>query len=158
MESKFQDGQYIRGRVPYMNTSSIPSVFDYIEYEFNEHSVWELFLLHISWKFMPLHWHANYANIDYIFEKKDIDKIVFIYGKLFDSTPEVTSYIDDGSLLPKITLLSDYEAEVRISYWSKWRGLVRRIIKVTKENSATKFIENSDNVEILIEYHCGIIY
>ena len=160
MECKFYDGQYIRGRVPFEKSSAIPSVFDYIEYEFTQQSIWELFLLSISWRFMPLHWHANYAQTDYIFERKDIEELVssrVIYNKKRHSlTPQPAMYINDDTLLPEVKIVSECEAEIRISYGNSWAGLVREIISVERRNGTTTFTKKSR--ETLIKFNIGILF
>ena len=160
VEWKFYDGQYIRGRVPYTCTFTIPSVFDYVEYEFSEQSVWELFILSISWEFMPLWWHSNYARADYIFERKDIEDLAsreFVsFKKQPDAKPQPALYIDDDTILPEVKIVSECEADIRISYWSNWAGLVRLIIRVERKNGTTTFIEKSR--ERLIKFNIGIRY
>jgi hypothetical protein len=70
-----------------------------------------------------------------------------------DITSDVAAYIGDESLLPEITLLSDSVAQLRYSYWGRWRGLVRVMIRIAKENGTTTFTHISD--ETLVEYDCG---
>ncbi len=162
MDNKFHDGQYIVGEVSHITAREmIPSVFDYIEYDFNKQSVWELFLLSISWKYLPLYWHACYASVTYIFDMSDLEQLVssrilhYDYRKReqIDITSDVAAYIGDESLLPEITLLSDSVAQLRYSYWGRWRGLVRVMIRIAKENGTTTFTHISD--ETLVEYDCG---
>ena len=160
VEWKFHDGQYIRGRVPYTCTFTIPSVFDYVEYEFSEQSVWELFLLSISWKFMPLWWHSNYARTDYIFERKDIEDLasrkIICYEKHIDLSPQLASYLNDDTILPEVRIISETEAEIRISLWNDWAGLVRKIICVERKNGTTSFMKK--NSSTLVKRKHFIIY
>lgn len=160
MEYTFREGQYIRGRVPYMATDCIPSVFDYVEYEFNEQSVWELFLLHDAWRHMPLWWHAGYARREYIFERADLERKVS--RQIIDDwthqdiTQEVAAYINDDSILPKVTMQSGNEADITICYWNGWRGLVKEVIRVKRENGTTTFTDVLDKT--LVAYDCGLRY
>lgn len=161
----YLEGQPIQGEVsPKTSQELIPSIFNYIEYDLNEQSVWELFLLYESYIFMPLHWHAGYARCTYIFERVDLEKLVTTKrmswsqeeGKRVDVTADIAAYLDDESLLPSVTILSENEALVRYSYWNSWSGLVTSEMKITKENGTTTFCNVSRRT--LVEYHCGIIF
>ena len=159
----YLEGQPIQGEVSHRTSRElIPSVFNYIEYELNEQSAWELFLLNESFRFMPLFWHAGYARCTFIFERTDLERLVskpirHWNGKeRVDITADVAAYLDDESLLPKVTMLSENEALVRYTYWNSWRGLVRAEMKITKENGTTTFTDI--NRETLVEYHCGLIF
>jgi hypothetical protein len=161
----YLEGQPIQGEVsPRTSQELIPSIFNYIEYELNEQSAWELFILYESYIFMPLHWHAGYAHCTYIFERADLVKLVSTKRmswnqeeqKRVDVTENIAAYMDDESLLPSVTLLSENEALVRYSYWNSWSGLVSAEMKITKENGTTTFC-NVDR-RILVEYHCGFMF
>lgn len=164
MDIKFHEGQYIVGMVsPATANELIPSIFDYIEYEFNKQSVWELFLLNISDMYMPKFWHACYGDNIYIFERADLANLVSRGIMHWDSTrresvditSSVASYLVDEALLPEITILSETEAHIRYTYWNNWRGLCRRVEKIAKENGTTTFTQISD--DILVEYDCGYV-
>jgi hypothetical protein len=161
----YLEGQAIQGEVsPRTSQELIPSIFNYIEYELNEQSAWELFLLYIARWEMPLHWHAGYARCTYIFERADLVKLVSTKRmswnqeerKLVNVTDNIAAYMDDESLLPSVILLSENEALVRYSYWNSWSGLVSAEMKITKENGTTTFC-NVDR-RILVEYHCGFMF
>jgi hypothetical protein len=184
LDGPFDGECYLRGEVPYDVTKTIPSVFDYVEYEWNEQSVWELFLLYISWQYMPLAWHANYARTDYIFDKSDLKRILTRWpltvsvrihredgkivrkealppGTLSKLGERVAAYLDDESILPKVTLLSDCEALVENCYWNKWRGLARERLIIKKEGNTTTFHPDEDfnrtpDKSTLVEYECLI--
>ncbi len=169
--------------VPLHIATTVPSAFEYIEYEFNKESIWELFLLYISWQYMPLKWHANYARTDYIFDKADLEQLLGkwplsggirrnkdgqeevvppgTYTKLGE---KVAVYLDDDSILPKVTLLSDCEAEVEICFWNDWKGLARKRVRLRKEATTTTFhykeydTEEAKEKESLVPYHCGIVF
>ena len=159
----YLEGQPIQGEVSHRTSRElIPSIFNYIECELNEQSAWELFVLRESFSFMPLFWHGGYARCTYILELADLAKLVskpirHWNGKeRVDITADVAAYLDDESLLPKVTMLSENEALVRYTYWNSWRGLVRAEMKITKENGTTTFTDI--NRETLVEYHCGLIF
>ena len=71
----FKEGQYVRQVTPSDASDSIPSVFDYIDYEFTEEGVWQAFLLYISWQYMPIIWHGGYDQCNYIFTMEDAEDI-----------------------------------------------------------------------------------
>ena len=159
----YLEGQPIQGEVSHRTSRElIPSVFNYIDYELNEQSTWELFLLNESFRFMPLFWHAGYARCTFIFERTDLERLVskpirHWNGKeRVDITADVAAYLDDESLLPSVTMLSENEALVRYTYWNSWSGLVRAEMKISKENGTTTFTDI--NYKTLVEYHCGIIF
>ena len=160
MKYTFREGQYIRGRVPYMATDCIPSVFDYVDYEFNEQSIWELFLLHEAWRYMPLCWHAGYARTDYIFEWADLERMVsrkiIDHRTNQDITQKVAAYINDDSVLPKVTMQSDHEADITICYWNNWRGLAKEIIRIKRAYGTTTL--EVINEETLVEYRHWFVY
>ena len=180
---QFEEKHYVRGEVCFEEADNIPSVFNYVEYEFGEESVWELFLLYISWQYMPLEWHANYARTNYIFDKSDLERLlgkwplsggirrdkdgreeVVTSGTYTKLGEKVAVYLDNDSILPKVTLLSDCEAEVEICFWNNWRGLARKIVRVRKEASTTTFhyeeydTEDAEEKATLVPYHCGIVF
>ena len=111
---------------------------------------------------MPLFWHAGYARCTFIFERTDLERLVskpirHWNGKeRVDITADVAAYLDDESLLPSVTMLSENEALVRYTYWNSWSGLVRAEMKISKENGTTTFTDI--NYKTLVEYHCGIIF
>ena len=164
MENLYREGQPIKDKVSYKASEMIPSIFNYIEYELNEQSAWELFLLYESFRFMPLHWHAGYARCTYIFDRADREKLASAKKtswsrkeqKRVDITAELIAYFDDESLLPSVTMLSENEALVRYSYWNDWAGLVRAEMKITKENGTTTFCDVDR--ERLVEYDIGIVF
>ena len=157
------EGQPIQKEVsPRTSRELIPSIFKYVVYALSEQSAWELFLLYEArWK-MPLHWHAGYAHCTYIFERADLKKLVskpirHWNGKeRVDITADVAAYLDDDSLLPCVTMLSENEALVRYSYWNEWRGLVSAEMKITKGNGVTTFTDAARKT--LVEYDCGIMF
>ncbi len=73
-----------------------------------------------------------------------------------DITDDVAAYLDDESLLPSVTMLSENEALVRYTYWNDWSGLRCVEVKITKENGTTTFTDI--NRKTLVEYHCGIMF
>jgi hypothetical protein len=113
---------------------------------------------------MPLHWHAGYARCTYIFERADLVKLVSTKRmswnqeerKRVDVTDNIAAYMDDESLLPSVTLLSENEALVRYSYWNDWSGLVSAEMKIIKESGTTTFCNVSRRT--LVEYHCGFLF
>lgn len=158
-------GQPIQGEVsPRTSRELIPSIFNYIECELNEQSAWELFVLRESFSFMPLFWHAGYARCTYIFERADLVKLVSTKRmswnheerKRVDVTGNIAAYMDDESLLPSVTMLSENEALVRYTYWNDWSGLRCVEVKITKESGTTTFCNVSRRT--LVEYHCGIMF
>ena len=157
METNNREGQ-VSGKV----ANERPSIFNCIEYELNEHSAWELFLLHESFRFMPLHWHAGYARRTFIFERTDLKKLASKQRWYLNREEQtrvdsgIAAYLDDESVLPKVTMLSENEALVRYTYWNDWSGLVRAEMKITQENGTTTFSDVDRTT--LVEYHCGIIY
>lgn len=161
----YLEGQPIQGEVsPRTSRELIPSIFNYIEYELNEQSAWELFLLYIARWEMPLHWHAGYARCTYIFEPADLVKLVSTKRmswnqeerRLVNVTDNIAAYMDDESLLPSVILLSENEALVRYSYWNDWSGLVSAEMKIIKESGTTTFCNVSRRT--LVEYHCGFLF
>lgn len=159
----YLEGQPIQGEVSHRTSRElIPSVFNYIDYELNEQSTWELFLLNESCRFLPLFWHAGYARCTFIFERADLERLVskpighWNGMERVDITADVAAYLDDESLLPSVTMLSENEALVRYTYWNSWRGLVRAEMKISKENGTTTFTDI--NRETLVKYHCGIMF
>ena len=159
----YLEGQPIQGEVSHRTSRElIPSVFNYIVYELNEQSTWELFLLNESCRFLPLFWHAGYARCTFIFERADLERLVskpirhWNRKGMMDITADVAAYLDDESLLPSVTMLSENEALVRYTYWNSWRGLVRAEMKISKENGTTTFTDI--NRETLVKYHCGIMF
>lgn len=164
MSDHFHEGQYIVGEVtPITANEQIPPIFDYIEYDFNKHSVWELFLLSKSYIFLPLYWHAAYAEATYIFERADLEQVVstkIMHWDMssrtkIDITHKVAAYLDDETILPEITIVSENEAHIRCTYWSHWFGLFRTNTRIIKENITTTITLLS--TENLVEYDCGMV-
>ena len=52
-----------------------------------------------------------------------------------DITHKVAAYLDDETILPEITIVSENEAHIRCTYWSHWFGLFRTNTRIIKENS-----------------------
>lgn len=167
----FREGQYIKCLTPWDASGSVPSVFDYIEYEFNEEAVWDAFLMHISWRFMPMSWHGAYAKRKYIFTMEDAANIIKTYKTPFVFAlsckrfslanfgifvGKLNYYLTKCSILPSIKLLSDNEAQVTIAYWNDWAGLIRKTVKITKQAGTTTF--EDIKVKRLIKYDCGTRY
>ena len=164
MSDHFHEGQYIVGEVtPITANEQIPPIFDYIEYDFNKQSVWELFLLSKSYIFLPLYWHAAYAEATYIFERADLEQVVstkIMHWDMssrtkIDITHKVAAYLDDETILPEITIISENEAHIRCTYWNHWFGLFRTNTRIIKENTTTTFTHLS--TENLVEYDCGMV-
>lgn len=149
---------YLRGVVPYRVAERIPAVFDFIEYEWSEQAVWEAFLLHICWQYMPLGWHGGYSRADYIFDRSDLETLLSggLLSLLKGTREKVAAYLDDESILPQVKLLSDREAEVQICYWNSWRGLTRESVLVRKEEGATTF--QDINHETLVSYEIPLMF
>ena len=162
MENHYREGQPIKNMVSYRVSEMIPSIFNYIEYELNEQSAWELFLFRESFRFMPLCWHAAYVRRTYILERADLEKLAQIMTRSWnhekrqwvDITADFVAYLDDESLLPRVTMLSENEALVHYAYWNDWAGLVRAEMKITKENGTTTFCDVYG--ETLVAYDIGI--
>ena len=167
---QFKDGQYIKQRVPFQVGDSIPSVFNYIDYEFTEEGVWQAFLLHLSWRYMPVEWHYAYAKNDYIFSMEDAQKINKHFSSRWNimllESRKLPSYdrikfiaslkkhLTNNSILPSITIKSHNEAVIEIAYWNNWQGLVRKTTEIIKHNNTTLFREI--NRIVLAEFCCCI--
>lgn len=77
------------------------SIFEFFRFEDSSMGVWQAFLLHQMWHYLPLWWHANYDRRHYHYSQEDapvfnrplpyFQKKVIIYPDFsrFDLSPEV---------------------------------------------------------------------
>ena len=131
------------------------SIFEFFRFEDSSMGVWQAFLLHQMWHYLPLWWHANYDRRHYHYSQEDapvfdrplpyFQKKVIIYPDFsrFDLSPEV--YHEGG----------DYY--VSSCFWSSFGGLIREYAKLTfKEGMLDGFFVFDEKT--LVEYDCGILF
>ena len=131
------------------------SIFEFFRFEDSSMGVWQAFLLHQMWHYLPLWWHANYDRRHYHYSQEDapvfdrplpyFQKKVIIYPDFsrFDLSPEV--YHEGG----------DYY--VSSCFWSSFGGLIREYAKLTfKEGMLDGFFVFDEKT--LVEYDCGIVF
>lgn len=99
-------------------------------------------------------WHACYGSKHYIYNKESLDKL-FQDGERRMRVEEQFSEIDIDRLLPDVVVQGD-KATLTMSYWSDWAGLALLTVDVVREGSSVRFSE--PNREVLVKYHCGIIF
>ena len=150
-------------------------IWDKLDVEPTEKEIWSAFLLSITWHFLPLFWHAGYAQIKIITNANRLPKIAGInrkdievnkvevqdrnrrYG--FGSINDVKKLVElrgDKSLLPSVTIVDCNHASLKYSYWSEWGGLCRETVPIELHKGKINFLEVS--TENLVSYDCGIKY
>jgi len=142
-------------------------------------SIWEYHLFLDMWRFLPLWWHANYAEVRYITDADallDLTKITpeiveqyyseggrfapgvkMPYG--FDRESDIVNAISlcgDESLLPVVRNEGEL-VETVYCYWSEWGGLVRSRIQSVVLEGKVLIIGKSHNTR-LVNYECGIMF
>lgn len=131
------------------------SIFEFFRFEDSSMGVWQAFLLHQMWHYLPLWWHANYDWRHYHYSQEDapvfdrplpfFQKKVFIHPDFsrFDLSPE---FFNEGDVY-----------YISSCYWTCFGGLIREFAKLTfKERALDGFFVFDE--QTLIEYDCGIVF
>lgn len=136
------------------HTEKLPSgyfyVWDKFGYEFTPECIWELFLLYDLVLHLPKFGHANYNSVDYILQIGDLDNIIrcvdseyhpeSILGfKHKNGYSKLCKLNQDASILPKVTLLSENEANIHFAIWDYWTGLREVTVKVIQTGNTIRF-------------------
>ena len=141
------------GKMLYGNVSK------YFDFEFNECSVWELYLIMIhSITFLPAGWHGCYED----------HKIILGDPELLEISPEkdgginkfdkksLSLYMHNPIVCPSIKILSKNLAKIYITLFTKWGGLEQHHIIVSNKPDGIKFKELGKIT--LISYDPGFLY
>lgn len=150
----YNDSQYIQGLLSWDEAKDVPSPLPYFKVPFTREGIMQAWLLNCIPDFMPMTWHACYGSKHYIYNKESLDKL-FQDGERRMRVEEQFSEIDIDRLLPDVVVQGD-KATLTMSYWSDWAGLVLLTVDVVREGSSVRFSE--PNREVLVKYHCGIIF
>lgn len=150
-------------------------IWDKLDVEPTEKGIWSAYLLSITWRFLPLDWHALCSRITVITDANKLPKIAGIRIKDitsnkvgvqnrkrssgFESIKEIKKLVEirgDSSLLPSVTIVDCNHASLTYSYWSEWSGLNRENVPVELHKGKISFLKES--TENLVRYCCGIRY
>ena len=157
--SPYKKSMLIKSLLNWASTSTVPKIWKDIAIPFTELGIWQATLLEEAFTFLPKGWHGNYNNYDYIFSYQDMQNIVKQYrnNERMDASEKekLVSFLDRKDILPSVRIDGN-EAIVCFYYWSKWSGLCRRIIPVSKHDESVTFGEMDR--EVLAEYDCGWRY
>ena len=131
------------------------SIFEFFRFEDSSMGVWQAFLLHQMWHYLPLWWHANYDWRHYHYSQEDApvfhDPLPNFQKKVFIS-PDFSRF----DLSPKVY----NEGEVYYissCYWTGFGGLIREYAKMSfKEGMLDGFFVFDE--QTLVEYDCGIVF
>lgn len=141
--------------------------------------LWEYHLFTEMFRFLPLWWHANYAEETYITDADAVAKIAHVtsemrkeledgdgcfsyedrpYGLLRASdVKNAVALCGDEMVLPSVTMDGD-TGVIAYTSWSEWGGLSRkRIVASFTEDGSVLFI-GSPAMVTLVNYECGILF
>jgi len=118
-------------------------IWDYVNVEDNEKSVWEAYLLYTLWHSLPLCQHGLYAKRTYFYDTDDIG--------FKDKTMETS--IKQSFVAPQVVKGAN-KYYVICCYWSNFGGFKQETVEIILNNGKASFkdIEN----KTLYKYDCGI--
>ena len=173
----------IKETLDYHAANYIPLIWKDLIVPFTEIGIWQAVLLNETEALFPKGWHGNYLNKTYIFSKEDIqlisdgckgliqkcsnrERFIAYLKPMGYSAPlkydfsksdyeKLLSHFNRDDIMPSFEINAD-KAVVSFSYWSKWRGLCRKIIPV--EMTERSIIIGDTEHEVLVKYSCGIRY
>lgn len=131
------------------------SIFEFFRFEDSSMGVWQAFLLHQMWHYLPLWWHANYERRHYLYSHEDapiFDRPLPYFKKKVMISPDFSRF----NLVPEVYHES---AEYYISgcFWTDFGGLIREYAKLTfKDEMLDGFFVFDEKT--LVEYDCGICF
>ena len=115
---------------------------------------WQVYLIYNLWHYLPLFWHANYENRQYIYTRAQWGGEV---RPGFDNiTPLVGFDISKQDIYPSIHKEDGYYY-VSACYWSEFEGLVREELKIAIGKKVHVY-KRPVHHNILYRYHCGICF
>jgi len=139
-----------------------------VAYEFNEESVWEMFLIDEMYRFLPLYWHAGYSAVKYVLSPKDIHNLIEDHSPKGDgnrgifpinSEEKIQTLLSMESyqpLLPSVRLLSEKDAELSLCVWNEWSGLDH--LTYPAHDTGKGIIFDEPQGQNLFKYSCGICF
>lgn len=137
--------------------------FDFLAVEDSKMGAWQAVLLKKSIYVLPLWWHANYEEIAFVFENKDISlRRKGFYFARTDKRNKVNReeiirslQNQNKSVEPTVEKI-DNTYLVSFCYWNDWSGLINEQLTVTIKNGKPIFGES--HKDILYKYNCGILF
>ena len=133
-------------------------LYQYFEFEFNDHSVWEFYLLlEYTINLLPCGWHGGYADHKIILSIKELSQIK--PNMCFDDSWMVDMlnlYKDNSLLAPAVKILNRNTAVLTVTIFTNWGGLEQHHITVENINSNLKFNEACKFT--LKYYDCGMLF
>ena len=154
-EGDFNLGDWSKPFVQMPDGKRSESIFEFFRFEESSMGVWQAFLLHQMWHYLPLWWHANYDWRHYHYSQEDApvfhDPLPYFQKKViispdfsrFNLTPEV---YNEGEVF-----------YISSCYWTSFGGLIREYAKLTfKEGKLDGFFVFEE--QTLVEYDSGIVF
>lgn len=153
----------------------------HITVEKSPEGLWEYHLLTQMWRFLPLWWHANYAEQTYITDADAVSDIAHVTeelkkqyedGKMYmyefqpyglhhaSDVENAINLTGDAMVLPSVTMVGDNgdTGEITYTYWSEWGGLTRESIIATVMEDGQVISMGKPRVVKLVNYECGIMF
>lgn len=136
----------------------------YIDMDWSEDGIWQLFLLYSSYSYTPKYRHANYNTQYIVFDSLCLAEVFPTEGLC--SCQESTWKAKHNSLLLQapnirngVEIISKESAMLYYTEWSDWGGLLLYKIPVTRKDGVVEFdLENGyETRTVLYGYDCGII-
>ncbi len=128
--SKFDDSMYFQNDVDESVVSDIPPLTDYIEGEFDEESIFAMYLLMRSSSLLPM------SNYYYENSRRLLLRIVDFIN-LPDET--IGAYAKDERIQPNVILIDTCRAFLSCAFWSKSEGLCVEQIAVIRSGNGYFF-------------------
>jgi hypothetical protein len=133
-------------------------LYQYFEFEFNEHSVWEFYLLlEYTINLLPCGWHGGYADHKIILSNKELSqikpKMCFDDSWIVDM---LNLYKDNSLIAPAVKILIKNTAVLTVTIFTNWGGLEQHHITVENINANLRF--NNARKLTLKYYECDELF